>query len=346
MRSTQSPLTGVQRYALEVLNRFPKEYEERKFAPSRSPGTIKGQFWEQLLLPILLSRGGGLLWSPANVGPLAVKNQVVTIHDASTFDHPEWFGRLFATWYRFLLPRLARRSLGVVTVSYDAKRRLLPYLKVPEDKVRVIWNGVSGELSPLPQVDCFEFRKRHSIMEEERYFAFVGSLEPRKNLKRLLEAWEVSGLAKSFSLLIAGSAGRVFAESGLGEPPAGCRFLGRIADEDLNPFLSGAHAFVFPSLYEGFGLPPLEALACGTRVAVSVISVLEEVCGECASYFDPEDVESIAGVLRRLAAESGEEREAAIGKGLIRASTFTWERSAREHMEFFNEIMETLENES
>lgn len=337
LRSTLSSLTGVQRYALEVFQRLEPYIATRNTRPAATLGAVGGQLWEQFLLPWKL-RSGELLWSPANVGPLSVSRQVVTIHDAATFDHPEWFKGMFSRWYRFLLPLLARRCRGVVTVSHDAKRRLVNHLGVPEEKVKVIWNGVSQALKPARSEDVAELRARYGIRPQSRYFAYVGSLEPRKNLSRLMNAWEEASLGPGFQLIVAGSAGKVFSGGGCDRLPAGCRAVGRISDEELVALLSGAYGFVYPSLYEGFGLPPLEAMACGARLGISDIPVLREVCGDVAMYFDPLDTRSIAKVLVEMAAEKEANRNEAVRRGLAHVQQFTWEKSAQEHANYFREL--------
>lgn len=335
MRTSMGPLTGVQRYAIELAKRF-EECTTRPLQPARNLGAIRGQIWEQFELPGSLD-DRSLLWSPGNVGPLRIRNQVVTIHDATTFDHPEWFSWPFALWYRMLLPRLAKRVRGIVTVSEDSKRRLLAHLNVPDEKIRVIYNGVSSDLSPAPQEHLGALRGRLGL--KKKYFAYLGSLEPRKNLKNLLDAWRsVARDLPEFELLIVGSASKIFAGETKDDVPMHCRFLGRLPDEDLPAFLSGAHALVYPSLYEGFGLPPLEAMACGVRVAVSDIPVLREVCSTEATYFDPLDIISIQDSLVELAAEESCNRQAFIDKGRERARGFSWERSACQHIEYFQEM--------
>jgi len=323
-------LTGVQRYGHELLARFDSEIETVR--PDASISAVRGHLWEQARLPRLCR--GKLLWSPGNTGPLAVSNQVVTIHDASTLDHPEWFSKKFAVWYRFLLPRLARRVRKVITVSEFSRQRLIERCGIAPEHCVAIPNGIDGRFRPSPGDELAAFRKRHALAQP--YLLCVGSWEPRKNLATLLQAWKQLGL-QDMELILGGGVGSVFRDRGFTETPAGVRLWGRIAEDDLVPLLSGAHGFIFPSLYEGFGLPPLEAMACGCPALVSSATSLPEVCGTpfdpasgsgSALYFEPLDAEQLAERIRQLVAMDATTRDRLVRNGITHAEPFTWERTA------------------
>ncbi len=176
-------ITGVQRYAHELLARGG---DRLAIVSPRAPAQgVRGHFWEQSILPRHLN--GGLLWSPCNTGPLTVRNQVVTIHDCSFHDCPNCFSSMFANWYRWLIPRLARRARRIITVSRFARGRLVEFTGVDEDRIVVIPNGVAEQFSPVPLHFVAEVKRRLKL--PERYVLSVGSVEPRKNLPRLLKAW-------------------------------------------------------------------------------------------------------------------------------------------------------------
>src|ERR1700733_1860169 len=287
LRTLGYRITGVQRYLLSLLPHMPAQLNSVK--PSRALQGIKGHVWEQFYLPTQLRRR--LLWSPGNTGPIAVSRQVLTVHDAASLDHPEWFERKFALWYGALLPRLVHKVRAIITVSHFSKERIVQLTGVDPTRVHVISNGVETRFQPADPEVVQKTKTKFGLSAP--YILSVGSLEPRKNLQMLLKAWK-SGSFDGATLAVVGASGHLFPKLKFDSPPAGVRLLGSIEDEELPLLYSGAAGFVYPSLYEGFGLPPLEAMACGCPVACSVAASLPEVCGDAARYFDPDDPEQIA----------------------------------------------------
>lgn len=324
-RFLRQRVTGVQRYARMVMQYPPRTAWRYVEAPARAAGTL-GHAWEQLILPARLRRGE-LLWSPCNVGPLAWSKQVVTIHDVVPLDHPEWMNPRMAAWYRLLIPRLCRRVRHVITVSEYSKRRLVEAAGADEARVSVVPNGVDEAFLAAREHrnDAAEARR----VPFSRYVLSVGSLEPRKNLGRLLDAWRqaLPSLPEDVGLVLSGSVGsrRVFRDAGLGELPARVHLAGYTPDEALPGLYAGAEVFVYPSLYEGFGLPPLEALATGTPVIVSDIPPLREVVGAHGTYVDPGSTEDLVAALR--SAFEQDDREGADGRRRY-AEGFSWRRTA------------------
>lgn len=313
-------ITGVQRYAHEITARLAPEVEV--LAPSGAGRGVRGHVWEQGVLP-RLSRGR-LLWSPCNTGPLSARRQVVTIHDCAFVDHPEAFSRLFAAWYGWLIPRLARRARRVITVSKFSAERLAMVCKLPPERIDVVYNGVGAHMRPAAPETIADVRRRLSL--PERYVLSLGSLEPRKNLRRLLEAW--SRLKRrDVGLVLAGGESSVFRSAGIDVLPVGVQLAGYVADADLPALYSGAEAFVYPSLYEGFGLTVLEAMACGAPVVCSGTTALPEVTGDAAIAVDPMNIDDIADGIERLLSD-GPLRERLRQLGLARAAEFTWDKTA------------------
>jgi glycosyltransferase involved in cell wall biosynthesis len=330
------PVTGVQRYLGELLATLPGGL--RSIRPPRPEHGLKGHLWEQATLP---KEATGLLWSPSNTGPLRVRDQVVTIHDVASLDHPEWFRPSFAAWYRFLTPRLVRRVRRVIAVSEFSKSRIVEHSGVVPEKVVVIPNGISARFRPPVPEESARLGEKYPRLRGD-YLLSVGSLEPRKNLDRLFQAWErVRLVAPGVTLAVAGTAGRVFSGTGFALFPPGVEALGYVDDRDLPALYGNALAFVYPSLYEGFGLPPLEAMACGTPVVVSDVPSLVESVGDAAIFFDPNDVKSIAeGLLTAISDRLL--RDVLRRRGLERAGLFTWDQTAAKTWEVLRAATDEL----
>lgn len=319
-------LTGVQRYTLELLSRFKGNLQEIK--PVRPLHGIRGHAWEQVILPTKLH--GGLLWSPSNTGPLAVERQVVTIQDVSPMDHPQWMNPRFAAWYRFLTPRLARRVRSILTISEFTKQRIVAHCPESESKIHVVHLGVDARFHPIDEDVIKQARERLAI-PSPHYLVALGSLEPRKNLSRLLQAWAAiqARIPGDVWLVIAGAQGRrlVFGDVSFENLPPRVHLTGHVPDELLPALYSGAIAAPYLSLYEGFGLPPLEAMACGTPPLTGNLASLPEVVGDAGVMLDPYDVDAIADGLLRLVEDSTLRAELS-RKGLERVKQFSWEKTA------------------
>ena len=321
LRTLGYGITGVQRYLLSLLPHMPSQLNSVK--PSQALQGIKGHIWEQVYLPTQLGRR--LLWSPGNTGPIAVSRQVLTVHDAASLDHPEWFERKFALWYGALLPRLIRKVRAIITVSHFSRERIVRLTGVNPERVHVISNGVEPCFRPVDPKRVEQVRTNFDL--NSPYILFVGSLEPRKNLKILLEAWQLGGFDGA-TLAVVGASGHMFPKLQFDSIPQGVRLLGRVGDDVLPALYAGATGFVYPSIYEGFGLPPLEAMACGCPVAVSDIPAHREVCGSPAIYFDPFNPEDLSSSLESLLRLDSPSRASYIDAGLHRAASYRWESAA------------------
>ena len=326
-RCLGAPTTGIQRYLSSLLPYLPEQVFPRISPPISSPG-VRGHWWEQWVLPRLTA--GSSLWSPGNTGPIICRRHVVTIHDASALDHPEWFDLRFSGWYRILLPLLMKTARGILTDSHFSKTRLEAHVLGRPPLFKVVHLGVDPRFCPQNAMTVFHVKRKYRILGD--YFLFVGSLEPRKNLRNLLRAWKSIGVSE-IRLVLGGSLGRVFRDPELGELPSSCQILGKIDDSDLPALYSGAIGFVFPSFYEGFGFPPLEAMACGCPVIVSRAASLPEVCGEAAWYVDPHDPMSIARGITAFT-EAAFPRGEWVARGLARAGKFSWADCAAETRSF------------
>ena len=319
------PMTGVQRYASELVKRMPP-HTFNLVHPAQNG--LKGHAWEQISLP---SKCRGILWSPCNTGPLAVKEQVVTIHDTAFIDCPQNFSWIFRKWYKILIPRLARRVKHVLTVSEFSKQRIVELTGICSDKVTVIPNGVSTELAPVSDDRSRLVLKKYGL--EQDYVLTLGSISDRKNLRGLLKAWDlVSKKVDRIELVVAGGNFDIFGGNQFDIPKERVRFLGRVEDSELAALYSAATAFVFPSLYEGFGIPPLEAMACGCPVVCSNATAIPEAVGEAALLFDPKQTSEIADCLQRVLADQML-RERLVAAGFAQSRQASWDRATEKFLD-------------
>lgn len=326
------PQTGVQRVATELCRAITPPL--REIVPGHDWSGPRNHLWEQVVLPLRL--GGAPLWSPCNTGPVAVANQVVTIHDAAVLDHPEWFARGFRETYRLMWPRLARRVRRLVTVSHYSQARLAAALDVSRDRIRVVHNGVGPAFRPVAAAAAGAVAARHGV-EPGRYFTTLGTREPRKNLALVHAGWaRAQGrLPADTRLLVIGGAGKASVFAGTAEASAAATIAaGFVSDADLPALLGGSLGLLYPSRYEGFGLPVVEAMACGVPVVTTRLTSLAEVGGDAALYVDPDDAEAMAAAIVRLAGSSGL-RDDLGARGIANAARFTWGAAAAAMAEIF-----------
>jgi glycosyltransferase involved in cell wall biosynthesis len=299
--------------------------------------------WEHLGLPVMARRDRlSVFHGPVNVVPRGLPcPSVVTIHDLAFIRFPETVPK---RRYRYLSVELrssAKRAERVIAVSEATKQDLVELLHVDPEKIVVIPLGVDSRFRPFSAREAADFRRRHYI--DKPYLLAVGNLEPRKNLPRLLEAFAQVAPRIDHDLVMIGAEGWLTGE--LHEALARLRLGGRvkmtgfIEDSELPGWYAAADLFVFPSLYEGFGLPILEAMACGTPVVASSTSSIPEVIGDAGMLVDPYKIDVIAGALLRMAGETPMKDELR-AKGLARAATFTWNRTAELTVQVYREATE------
>jgi glycosyltransferase involved in cell wall biosynthesis len=287
--------------------------------------------WEQLVQPWVLRRmGADLVHCPAFVGPLfAPCSMVITIHDLSFICFPDLFRPANRLYLKVMTWLSAHRARRLIAVSVHTAAETTRLLNVPSERIDVVYHGVEPDFHPLPADEVVAFRQRRKL--PERFVLFVGTLEPRKNLVRLVEAF-ARIRDDRLGLVLAGGKGWLYDELfarveslGLGEKVI---FAGYVPNEELPLWYNAATVLAYPSLYEGFGLPVLEAQACGTPVLTSNVSSLPEAAGDAALMVDPYDVEALAEGLRRLLTGRVLRQELR-ERGLAHAGQFSWPHTAR-----------------
>jgi len=343
-RFLAQPLTGVQRYAIELVTALDKmislgEIDKSKFSLSLAAprgaelnlelenidfectGTFQGHLWEQLDLPrYCRSR---TLFNLCNTAPVFFRNQIVTIHDAAVAAMPESFSYSFKTWYKYMIRKLGLNARRIITDTKFSKMELERFLAVPKEKIAVIYLG---------REHCLKNNEERNspikLSNNKPYVLAVGSLNRRKNFKALIEAITILGQT-DYDFIIAGGVNpRIFVNVEL-ELPDSVHYLGHVSDNELIALYKKADAFVFPSLYEGFGLPPLEAMTLGCPVIVSDIPPHREVCEDAAVYCDPHSPTDIAGKIKSVM-DNHKLRTDLKSKSLIQAEKFSWAKCASE----------------
>ncbi len=273
--------------------------------------------------------------------PLRSTPAVLTVHDL-IFRHLPQHHKPLNRWYLNLtMPLYCRRASHIIAVSEHTRQDLIAAYGLPPDRITPIHEAADPRFRPQPPEKVAVVGARYRL--PHRYLLFVGTIEPRKNLTRLLEAFELlhaEGLTDG--LVIVGKAGWLYEGffTRLERSPARHAVLltGYVPDDDLPAVYAGAQALVLPSLYEGFGLPVLEAMACGTPVACSRLSSLPEIGGDAALYFDPKETDDIFTALRSLLTDA--ELQADLRRrGIEQAGRFSWERTARETARVYRQVL-------
>lgn len=279
-------------------------------------------------------------WLPAVPSRSVLEKTVVTVHDLAYLKFPEKFTGGRRLYYRMAMVRGACRAAHVIADSENTRRDLVELAGVSEDRITVVHLGVDAALAPVEDSDELD-RVREKYSLPNRFFLFVGTIEPRKNIDCIVDAFtEISG-ETDHDLVVAGRRGWGFGplyerieQTGLTDR---IFMPGRIEDADLSAVYSLATAFVWPTLYEGFGLPPLESMACGTPVISSDIPVIREVAGDAAILVDPESSSELADAMRRISASDTLRAEMS-GRGIERARMFPWDKTAARTMDVYRRV--------
>ena len=330
-RFLTQPLAGVNRFAYELSkalihlgvtvifvcpkNELNSIYDIRDFNIIKY-GFGSSHLWEQFSLPLFfIGKSNFLLVSFTGLGPIALSKKIITIHDLAFIENPSWYTKSYVLLYKLLTPLSARTSKHILTVSNFSKKEIVNKLDVNEDKISVIYNAANICSTEQPK-----------ILERvpDKYILAVSSIDPRKNFERLIQSF--SNLSNC-NLVVVGGAYRNFESVNINSKGDNIIFLGRVSDEELTTLYKNAIAFVYPSLYEGFGIPPIEAMTYGCPTVVSDIEVLHEVCDNASIYVNPYDISDISCKLK-LVNGDGNLRAKLITNGYRNIRKFNWSDSS------------------
>ena len=334
-RFLTQPMTGVDRYAYSMCKAMARLQQPFTIVCPQAPihkdydvsgltivhyGIGNSHFWEQCVLPLFfLGKKDYLVLSFTGLGSVLIRHKVMTVHDLSFLYNRSWFSKAYYWWYRIMTPLAIKTSRHLITVSQFSKQEIMRFYPfIQEEQISVAYGAV----------DSTRFHRLSSVPATEHPFALaVSSIDPRKKFPMLVKAFKgIDGCL----LYIVGKQNHVFSQqNGLDEELPNVRFLGRVSDEELTRLYNQAVCFIFPSIYEGFGLPLLEAMTCGCPVLASDIPVFREVCGDAAIYFNPYDETSIRNAIAHFLSLNKEEQEKLQTAGYEHAQRYSWEQSAR-----------------
>ena len=356
-------ITGVERVAYNLLKNLVKNDKNNEyFIFAGNSERIKGildypkvtfikcylhknrilrHLWEQICLPFLVKKYKcDILFNPVNTAPIyGVEKSILFLCDVSFLINPEWFSKSFRYMYCSLIPVLVKKVKKIITISKSSKEDIVKYLKVKDSKVEVVYPAVDEKFNNKKLNKNKDVLRIYNIREP--FILFTGSLEPRKNLVNLIKSFiELKKSTKiKHKLVIVGVRNPNFhkLELKIDKIINDILLLGYVNDEQLKVLYQEADVFIYPSLYEGFGLPPLEAMASGCPVVVSNNSSLPEICGDAAIYIDPYSVESIAKKIYNILDDENL-KTFLVKKGLERIKLFNWEEGALKMLKIFEEV--------
>lgn len=319
--AVREEIGGVERLAREMALRLPalRPDRYRVITPPPAFAHKAGHAWEQFALPAQAA-GSAVLYSPANLAPILHPGNAVVIHDVAAQTHPEAYSDAYVAYQRRMLPAIAVRARLLITVSEFSRRELITAFGATAERAVVIPEGVDERFTP--EADAAAVRARHGL--GRRYVLSVGTASARKN-PEALEAVARALVGRGIDLVLAGSGRGYLRETTPGSSGA-VRRLGYVAEADLPGLYAGAHAFVLPSLHEGFGLPCLEAMASGVPVVAARAGALPETCGGAALLVDPRAADAFGEAVLSVV-DHDALRTRLINAGYERARNFSWTRT-------------------
>ena len=324
------PSNGQQRVANEIIKRL----QLPVIAPpaSRASGS-KGHLWEQVILPVRMR--GRPLWSPSTSAPMFYANQVVTVHDLGFVDVPQYFAPRFAATYRQIVKRVAAHAKHLITVSEFSRQRILEQYNLPESRVSSIYLGISDAFSIRGADQVAAVREQFGLGQAPYLIAFSGN-DPRKNAKGIIDAWAALGAKRAGGkLVLFGKASNASIFNTGGEQGAleDVIRVGGVSDDVLAALFSGSNGLIFPSFYEGFGLPIVEAAASGAPVITTAFGAMREIAPATATLVDPQSTDELGkAMLSNLTSTPEDARRRALADEMQR---FRWEDTAEAYRQVF-----------
>lgn len=322
---------GVQNYTKYILESISDKLQ-LSVAKPKVKNKYLSHLWSHFVLPF---KKGDVLFCPANMAPIFIpksKKLVLTIHDLAFLTYPKSFSKIFQIYYSLLIPYNIKRADQIITISEASKKEIIDIFPQVKDKINIVVLGID---------------KKYRIVKDlkkKRQILYVGSINERKNLIGAIESFERLPKELDYNLVIVGNFFDIFS---LSEKTKEVLFRAKknnkiifkqgLDDNALIVEYNVSRILIFPSFYEGFGLPPLEAMACGTPVITSNLSSMPEVCGDAALYVDPYNIEDITSKMEILINDKNLQKEL-VSKGLDKVRNFTWRKSALEHIKIFKEL--------
>lgn len=343
-RFLSQKLSGVQRFSIQTSIEIKKQFPETIFVSPKNIlhkeiaekldakviGSFTGHLWEQIDLMSYCKKNKKLLLCLGNTGPILYKNKIITLHDIAYIKFQDSFSKSFSKFYQFFIPLIIKSSKHIFTVSNFSKNEIASYYKINPNKISVIYNAVDQKFQKL---------KRKT---SEKYILSLSNINKQKNLISLIKAFQRLN-RNDIKLYIIGASNKNFNNYNLDDENIGhdnIVFLGgNLSDSQVIQYYSDAMFFAFPSLYEGFGIPPLEAQSCGTPVLLSNIPVFNEIYGDSALYCESLDIEDISKKLNLLI-ENQNLRSEIRKKGFKNLLKYSWNNSAKNILNTINSLDE------
>ncbi|MBE8539371.1 glycosyltransferase [Geoglobus acetivorans] len=330
----------------ELINNMIKTYDfiNDFIIPIPKKTPFGHEIQKMILIPTKLNKMDfDIIHDTYHFGPflfLKKSKKILTVYDLTPLLFPETHRKSRVLMHKYIFPLILKSSDKIITDSYSTKSDLIKYFKIPENKIKVIYLAADERFKPLKEDEINKIRQKYKL--KNPFILYVGTVEPRKNIQTLLKAYyKLKKQGIKHKLVIAGKIGwkykPIFETIDKLDLKKDVIFTGYVPDEDLPALYNAADIFIYPSLYEGFGLPPLEAMACGTPVITSNTSSLPEVVGNAGIMVDPYDIDGLAKAMYEVLTNEGLKEEMR-KKGLERAKMFNWRKTAEETLNVYEEV--------